>query len=231
MQSDLASKVLMEANRFRMMNSGYVWITTDEFTSLWDVLLNSSSMAYMQGLLGVKTYIQNSNKLRDFLPRWKHQFRLEYPCEEKVELNFYGSFAYDVVWMIARAIGNLGNTSFNFMKFTNSSPISTQLSVFREGPQLLTELLKTNFRGVSGLIQLHDGEIVGSTYKIVNVVGNGYRVVGYWNNKLKSPNNFPLVHHRRPTTIIPYMNLKLSFGLVHLQKCLVVGNNQLVVRG
>jgi len=148
-------------------------------------------MAYMQDLLLFKTYIQNSNKLRDFLPRWKLQFRLKYPCEEKVELNFYSSFAYDVVWMIARAIGNLGNTSFNFMKFTNSSPVSTQLSVFREGPQLLTELLKTNFRGVSRMIQLHDGEIVGSTYKITNVVGNGFRVVGYWNNKTQVSKQLP----------------------------------------
>jgi len=183
MQSDLSSKIIMKAYEIGMMNSGYVWITTDEFTSLWDVLLNATSMVYMQGLLGVKTYIQNSNKLEDFRRRWKRQFRLEYPHEEKAELHVYGSFAYDTLWMIARAIGNLGNSSFNFMNPISSSPSFTKLKVFQEGPQLLTELLKTDFSGVSGVVQLDDGEIVGSTYEIANVVGNGYRVVGYWNDK------------------------------------------------
>eukprot|EP00253_Pinus_taeda_P031320 PITA_31320 len=184
MQSvDLSSKLLMKAHEIGMMDSGYVWITTDEFTSLWDVMLNASSMEYMQGLLGVKTYIKNSNKFGDFRRRWKRQFRLEYPDEEKAELNVYGSFAYDAVWMIARAIGNLGNTGFNFMKPISSSPSLTQPKVFQEGPRLLTELLKTDFSSVSGVVQLNDGEIVGSTYEITNVMGNGYSVVGYWNNE------------------------------------------------
>ena len=48
MPSDLSSKIFMKANEIGMMDSGYVWITTDEFTSLWDVMLNASSMTYMQ---------------------------------------------------------------------------------------------------------------------------------------------------------------------------------------
>eukprot|EP00253_Pinus_taeda_P021570 PITA_21570 len=192
MQSvDLSSKLFMKAHEIGMMDSGYVWITTDEFTSLWDVLLNPSSIEYMQGLLGVKTYIQKSHKLEDFRRRWKRQFRLEYPHEEKAELNVYGSFAYDAVWMVARAIENLGNTSFNFMKSISSSPSFTQLKVLQEGPQLLTELLKTDFSGVSGDVQLKDGEIVGSTYEIANVVGNGYRVVGYWNDETQLSKQLP----------------------------------------
>jgi hypothetical protein len=88
--------------------------------------------------------------------------------------------------MIARAIGNLGTAGFNFWNFMNPSPFvignttdSTELKVFQEGPELLSELLKTNFRGLSGVVQMHDGEIVGSTYEIVNMVGNSYHVVGY----------------------------------------------------
>jgi len=48
----------------------------------------------------------------------------------------------------------------------------------------LSELRKTNFIGLSGVVQMHDGEIVGSTYEIVNMVGNGYHVVGFWNNTI-----------------------------------------------
>jgi ionotropic glutamate receptor len=116
MHSDLGSKFFIEAHKLGMMDSGYVWINTDEFTSLWDVQLNTHTMESMQGLLGVKTYIQNSNKLEDFTRRWKRQFRLENPVEEKADLNLYGLFAYDAVWMIAQAIGKLGNISFNFSK-------------------------------------------------------------------------------------------------------------------
>eukprot|EP00253_Pinus_taeda_P011673 PITA_11673 len=155
------------------------------------VLLNASSMEYIQGLLGVKTYIQNSKKLADFRGRWKRQFRLEYPDEEKAELNVYGSFAYDAVWMIARAIGNLGNTIFTFMSPISSSPSFTQLKVLQEGPQLLIELGKTDFPGVSGVVQLKDGEIVGSTYEIANLVDNGYRVVGYWNDETQLSKQLP----------------------------------------
>eukprot|EP00253_Pinus_taeda_P024188 PITA_24188 len=191
MPSDLCPKILMKAQEIGMMDSGYVWITTDEFTSLWDVLINASSMEYMQGLLGVKTYIQNTKKLADFRGRWKRQFRLEYPDEEKAEVNFYGSFAYDAVWMIARAIGNLGNTVFTFMSPISSSPSFTQLKVLQEGPQLLKELGKTDFRGVSGVVQLKDGEIVGSTYEIANLVGNGYHVVGYWNDETQLSKQLP----------------------------------------
>lgn len=152
MNSALGSKVFMEAHRIGMMDSSYVWITTDGFTSLWDVLLNDSTATSMQGLLGVKTYIQKSNKLGELTIRWKRQFRLENPDEEKVELNPYGLFAYDAVWLIARAIGNLGDTLFNFLNPTGSAPFHvgkpkdfTQLKVFQEGPQLLQEFLRTKF--------------------------------------------------------------------------------------
>eukprot|EP00253_Pinus_taeda_P033447 PITA_33447 len=192
MQSvDLSSKLFKKAHEIRMMDSGYVWITTDELTSLWGVLLNASSLEYMEGLLGVKTYIQNSYKLEDFGRRWKRQFRHEYPHEEKAELNVYGLFAYDAVWMIVRAIGNLGYTSFNFMKPNGSSPTFAEAKVFHEGPQLLTELGKTDFKGVSGVVRLDDGEIVGSTYEIANVVGKSYNVIGYWSNETRLSKQLP----------------------------------------
>ena len=161
MHSAIGSKFFMEAHKIGMMDCGYVWITTDEFTSLWDVLLKDSTLESMQGLLGAKTYIHNSNKLGDFRRRFKRQFRLENPGEEKTELNPHGLFAYDAVWMIAQAIGKLGSMSFNFLKPINSPQFSlgrstylTDLKVFQEGPQLLQELLKTNFSGLSGIVQL-----------------------------------------------------------------------------
>jgi ionotropic glutamate receptor len=193
MQSDLASKILVKASQMGMMDSGYVWITTDEVTSLWDVLLDDSTMVSLQGLVGVKTYInQKSNKLRDFTRRWRHRFRLESP-------DLYGLLAYDSVSMIARAIGKFENKSFNFSKpisptqlaVENTTDFTQRIKVFHEGQQLLQELLRTNFTGLSGVVQLQDGEIVGSTYEIVNVVGKSYQIVGYWNNETQLSKQHP----------------------------------------
>eukprot|EP01018_Ginkgo_biloba_P014870 Gb_16131 [translate_table: standard] len=54
--------------------------------------------------------------------------------------------------------------------------------IYMEGPKLLQEIHNTKFSGISGAVQLQDGEIMGSTYEIVNVIGKSYRVVGYWSS-------------------------------------------------
>ncbi|KAH9316696.1 hypothetical protein KI387_025323 [Taxus chinensis] len=57
------------------------------------------------------------------------------------------------------------------------------IKVFQQGKQLLQEILLTSFTGLSGPIELHNGEMNASNsslvYEIVNVVGKSYQVVGY----------------------------------------------------
>eukprot|EP01018_Ginkgo_biloba_P014871 Gb_39752 [translate_table: standard] len=184
----LGSNLLMVAKQIGMMATDYVWIITDGFTSLLDVC-NASVISSMQGVLGVKTYMKETKNLDDFTARWKRQFRLDNPHEDKAEINLYGLFAYDTIFLIGRAIGNLlskePNMRFNFLRnsknLENASDL-TDIKVFQEGPKLLQEIHNTKFSGISGPVQIQDGEIMGSAYEIVNVIGKSYRAVGYWSS-------------------------------------------------
>eukprot|EP01018_Ginkgo_biloba_P014874 Gb_39753 [translate_table: standard] len=184
----LGSNLFMVAKQIGMMETDYVWIITDGFTSLLDVC-NASVISSMQGVLGVRTYIKETKNLDDFTTRWKRQFRLDNPHEDKAEINLYGLFAYDTIFLIGRAIGNLlskePNMRFNFLRnsknIENASNL-TDIKVFQEGPKLLQEIHNTKFSGISGPVQIQDGEIMGSAYEIVNVIGKSYRAVGYWSS-------------------------------------------------
>ncbi|XP_059076346.1 glutamate receptor 2.7-like [Cryptomeria japonica] len=203
MNADLGLKLFAQAHEIGMMGSGYVWITTDGFASLLGTLLNDSTMASMEGIVGVKTYVPNSKKLKDFSKRWKERFRAENLDEDfaLTELNQYGLLAYDSVQMVARAVVKLtsSNTRFNFLEpssppvaLGNATDLST-IRVFQQGQQLLQNILATNLTGLSGAIRLSNGELSGSTYQIVNVVGKSYRVVGYWTDETQDLSRaFPL---------------------------------------
>ncbi|XP_057825492.2 glutamate receptor 2.7 [Cryptomeria japonica] len=180
---DLGMNVIMEAQKMGMMESGYVWIITQGFTSLWDYALNASTISSMQGLLGIKTHIPDSKKLNDFTQRWEQQFRLDNPNTKNIELNSYGLLAYDTVLMIAQAIGKMErNSSLSFVAPSTSLEIiaNTKIKVFQQGKKLLEEIFSTNFDGLSGPVKFHDGEMVGCGYEVVNVVGKSYQTVGYW---------------------------------------------------
>ncbi|KAH9316702.1 hypothetical protein KI387_025329, partial [Taxus chinensis] len=194
--SDLGLNLFMEAQEMGMMKAGYVWITTPGFTSVWDYVLNASTMASMQGLVGIKTHIPNSERLQNFTERWERQFKLDNPNSKNTELSVYGLLAYDAVFMIARAIGKMGiNGSFSFLTPTTPPPPIANgeinsIKVFQQGKQLLQEILLTSFTGLSGPIELHNGEMDASNsslYEIVNVVGKSYQVVGYLPYKSGKP--------------------------------------------
>ncbi|KAI5662451.1 hypothetical protein M9H77_21774 [Catharanthus roseus] len=69
------------AKEMKMMETGYVWITTESITSLVHCF-NSSTFSTMQGLLGVKSYYQNQMiNYEDFRARFEDRFGLKYPQE------------------------------------------------------------------------------------------------------------------------------------------------------
>ncbi|KAH9316697.1 hypothetical protein KI387_025324 [Taxus chinensis] len=187
--SDVGLNLFMEAQVMGMMKAGYVWITTPGFTSVWDYVINASTMASMQGVLGIKTHIPNSERLQDFTERWERQFKLDNPNSKNTELSVYGLLAYDAVFMIARAIGKMGiKGSFSVLTPTSPPPPPVangeinSIKVFQQGKQLLQEILLRSFTGLSGAIELHNGEMDASDsslFEIVNVVGKSYQIVGY----------------------------------------------------
>ncbi|RWR75382.1 glutamate receptor 2.8-like protein [Cinnamomum micranthum f. kanehirae] len=160
----LSSRLFLMANEIGMMSEGYAWIITYGLANLLDSM-NSSVIQSMQGILGVKPYFPNSRELDNFTVRWKRKFFNENPNFDRVELNIFGMWAYDAVWALAKAVEKVQKT---------------RLGVSAMGPKLRDAILKTNFNGLSGQFNLNNGQLQSSAFEIVNVIGKGDRVVGFW---------------------------------------------------
>jgi len=138
MTSDLGALLFSEAQNMGMMSSEYAWIIIEGLSIVLDVM-NESSMASMESVLGTRSYILNSRQLHNFDSRWKQRFISDNPTKGKsTKLNIYGYYAYDAVWMIGQAIKRFGNSKFSF----SQSPINTNesfnsklsnLLVFKQG--------------------------------------------------------------------------------------------------
>ncbi|XP_024159769.2 glutamate receptor 2.8 [Rosa chinensis] len=192
MMPKLASQLFAKAKEIGMMNKGFVWITTNgigDRLKAMESVLNS-----MQGVLCVETDVSDTFKLRDFKTRWKRQFQQENPEIIDVELDAFGYRAYDAAFAIAMAVEKVGNASFGSQKGNASSFNSTDLGslkVSQYGSNVSNALSLTSFRGLAGNFSLVDRQLQLSTFKIVNVNGNGGRgrAVGYW-----TPENGRLVN-------------------------------------
>ncbi|XXG51736.1 hypothetical protein AAC387_Pa03g0242 [Persea americana] len=160
----LSSRLFLKANEIGMMREGHVWIITYGLANHLDSM-NSSVIQSMQGVLGVKPYFPKSKELDNFTVRWKREFFNENPNLDRVELNIFGLWAYDTVWALAKAVEKVQKT---------------RLGVSAMGPKLRDVILKTNFNGLSGQFNLNNGQLESSAFEIVNVIGKGDRVVGFW---------------------------------------------------
>lgn len=148
----------------------------------------------MQGVLGVKTFVPQTEELDDVRARWKMRFRRENPTVLDAELNVMGLWAYDTVFALAFAVEKAvlkeielrgtDSLSFTFEKKLNASADHmTDLNSFgvsQIGAKLCEALSGTKFRGVAGDFSLVNGQLQSSTFQIVNVNGNGGREIGFW---------------------------------------------------
>ncbi|KAL0800829.1 hypothetical protein Bca101_056004 [Brassica carinata] len=121
----------------------------------------------------------DSMEPRQFKERWKSG------------VNSYALYAYDSVWLIARALDVFfrenNNITFSndqsLHKTSDSSIQLSALSVFNEGEKLLNIILGRNHTGVTGQIQFDsERNRVNPAYKVLNIEGSGPRRVGYWSN-------------------------------------------------
>ncbi|XP_062102791.1 glutamate receptor 3.6-like [Humulus lupulus] len=186
--------LLNEAKALQMMENGYVWITTDWLsTSLdSDPTLISQKSEDIQGVLTLRMYTPDSPMKAEFVSKWPNLTRTEVTDGSTGwGLNTYGLYAYDSVWLLAKAMDSLfkrkGNFSFstdpNLGELSEGSIELGALSVFKGGKLLLESITSMNMTGVSGQIMFNsDIERAGPVYEIINVIGTGTRKVGYWSN-------------------------------------------------
>ncbi|XP_057516993.1 glutamate receptor 3.3-like [Amaranthus tricolor] len=175
------------ASYLGMTGSGYAWICTDWLASLIDSSspLPSGIMNSMQGFLVLRPHTPDSSRKRDFVSRWKKEAR------NSLGLSAYALYAYDSVWMLAHAIdaflNNGGNISFSSdskLRELNSTELHLQqMRVFDGGRALLSNILHSDLIGLTGPLKFEsDRSLAHPAYDIINVVGTGYRQIGYWSN-------------------------------------------------
>ncbi|CDY46839.1 BnaA10g03230D [Brassica napus] len=183
---DSGLNVFSVAKALGMMGNGYVWITTDWLPTVLDSMgaVDAETMDLLQGVVAFRHYTAESDAKRRFMERWRN-------LRPKEGLNSYSLYAYDSVWLIARALDVFfrenNKVTFsndpNLHKTKSSSLRLSALSVFNEGERFLEIILGMNHTGLTGPIRFDsERNRVNPAYEVLNIEGTGPRRVGYWSN-------------------------------------------------
>lgn len=187
---DSGLSIFSVAKRLRMMTSGYVWIATDWLPSVLDATkpVNSDTMNLLQGVVALRHHTPDSDLKKRFISRWNN---LKKDSAGSAGFNSYALYAYDSVWLAARALDAFlkegGNVSYSIDPKLHDTKGSTlhlsSLRIFNRGQEFLQKLIQTNFTGLSGEMQFDaDKNLIHPAYDVLNIVGTGSRTVGYWSN-------------------------------------------------
>ncbi|XP_077243561.1 glutamate receptor 3.7-like [Tasmannia lanceolata] len=187
---DSGLKIFPIAQHLQMMTYEYVWLTTDWLCAALDSSkpLGPTSLNFLQGVIGFRQLNPQSDQKKAFVSRWREFHRKGIV---NFELNSYGLYAYDTVWVIAHAINEFLNDSGN-ISFSSSNKLHDmegtelqlgKLRVFDGGKLLLEKLQQTNFTGLTGPIQFDsDRNLVNGAYEVINVGHSVIRRIGYWSS-------------------------------------------------
>lgn len=175
------------AYKLRMMEKGYVWFATSWLSTVLDSTVVSPQVAKsIQGVLTVRPHTPDSERKGNFLLRW------EGLSNGSIGWNPYALYAYDTIWIIARAV-KVFKERGNVVSFSNESIWNGMdggalnlgsLTRFEGGKELLSCILDTNMTGLTGKISFGADKSVISdpAFEMLNVVGKGYKRIGYWSN-------------------------------------------------
>ncbi|KAJ0753652.1 putative periplasmic binding protein-like I [Helianthus annuus] len=178
--------VLQAAHDLHMMDRGYVWITTNWLSTVIDInswVNPTKFFSSMQGVITLRSYIKNSPLKRKFATEWKNMTTLG--------LSTYSLYAYDTIWLLARALDNFfnhgGSVSFSKDPELNDSRGGflnlDSLRIFNEGNSLLNNILQVKMNGTTGPVEFtSDKNLISPAFEVINVIGTGFRRVGYWSN-------------------------------------------------
>jgi glutamate receptor, ionotropic, plant len=196
LHTDLGSglSIFSVAKYLGMMSEGYVWIVTDWLSSYLDSMLHSDEglMDLIQGVVALRQHTPDSKQKRALITNWGKLVERK-KTTERIRLNSYGFYAYDTVWLIAHALDAYfiggGNISFSadpklqISKSNNGSLHLDAMSVFDGGQILLDNIQNISFTGVTGPVQFNgEKHLIKPAYDILNIIGTGFRVIGFWSN-------------------------------------------------
>ncbi|KAJ4839030.1 hypothetical protein Tsubulata_018927 [Turnera subulata] len=184
-------QVFKVAQYLGMMGSGNVWIATTWLPTILETIspLPADQMDDIQGVLALRMYTPDSDMKRKLVSRWSNLTTGK--TDRPLGLNTFGLYAYDTVWLLAHAIDAFFNQGGN-ISFSNDTRLVElrkgnlnleAMSIFNGGRLLIESIRQVNMTGVTGQVQFNsDGNLIHPAYEILNVIGTGYRKIGYWSN-------------------------------------------------
>ncbi|KAL8131211.1 glutamate receptor 3.4-like isoform X3 [Apium graveolens] len=186
---DTGLRVFDVAKHLGMMTNGYIWIATEWLSSVMDSseTMSFDEMDLLQGVVALRHYTPDSSSKKTFSTRWR-----QIKHKETMNFNPYALYAYDSVWLLARALDVLlsegESISFSYdPKLKEAKGSTLQLSTLRsfdQGDKLLRILTRMNFTGLSGQIEFDQNRnLIYPAYEILNIGGTGSRRIGYWSNR------------------------------------------------
>ncbi|KAL2474180.1 Glutamate receptor 3.4 [Forsythia ovata] len=176
------------AKRLGMMTNGYVWIATDWLPSVLDSsdTVDPDIMDLIQGVIALRHHTPDSDLKTKFTSQWRS---LKY--KETPKFNSYALYAYDSVWLLARALDAFfddgGTITFSDdprLQDDNGTSLHLKaLRIFDQGSKLLQKLIATNFTGLTGQVQFDsEKNLIHPAYDVLNIGGTSSRLLGYWSN-------------------------------------------------
>ncbi|KAL9663361.1 hypothetical protein QQ045_018747 [Rhodiola kirilowii] len=178
------------AHVLKMMGNGYVWIATSWLSTILDTNRYSLPLKALQGVITLRMHSQDSKLKRDLISRWSNLTGSE-SHGGHLGLNMYGLYAYDTVWLLAHALNAFFNEGGN-VSFANTGSLNQAgstilhldaLSIFNDGDLLLKKIEEINMTGINGPISFtKDRYLLDPAFEVLNVIGTGYRKIGYWSN-------------------------------------------------
>ncbi|XP_071708595.1 glutamate receptor 3.6-like [Rutidosis leptorrhynchoides] len=170
--------ILDVAKSLGMLENGYVWIATNWLSAFIDISypLPSKTIDAMQGIITLKSYINDSKRTRKFTSEWRKLTTFG--------LSTYCLYAYDTVWLLARALDAFfdqgGNISFSKdikLKDSKGGILNLEsLNIFNGGNLLRQDILNVKMKGLTGVIEFtSDKNLIFPAFEVLNVIGTGVR--------------------------------------------------------
>ncbi|KAL5201509.1 hypothetical protein ABZP36_035863 [Zizania latifolia] len=184
MSYQLALSFFQHAKHEGMMGQGFVWIVVYGLTDIFDIV-GSPAFDVMQGVIGMKPYVQDTKKLQNLRQRWRKKYQSENPGTSLSEPTISGLYAYDTVWALALAAEKTEyiNSDFPRSEENNRSTDFDRINTSQTAEKLRNTLLKIDFSGMSGKFHIQDMHLLSMTYEIINIVGKEKRVIGFWTSE------------------------------------------------
>ncbi|KAG2261189.1 hypothetical protein Bca52824_068268 [Brassica carinata] len=185
----VATHLFSCAEKLGMMGEGFAWILTAK--SMNNFNGDDFSREVMEGVVGFRSYIPKSKELQNFTLRWRKSLDSddEVVGLEITRLSVSGVWAHDIAWALARAV--------EVTRMVNASSSTT----------LLEAITDSMFKGLSGdHFHVKDNNFLSDKFEIVNLIGSGERVVGFWNSNGSFSNRRLLsssTHNKLETIIWP----------------------------